>query len=330
MTANESKKHHYVPQFYMRRFACVDDENKVMALEHHRDIVIVGHKSIEGIGYEERLHDYDANGTPKSIEGDLNKVIETPFSKSTTWLKISNGNCASLDASDRLPLYGFARHLQLRNLETLRFMETQRSRYLTGELEEELTDEERDMYTWIASDPAAAHELFRAGAMETMLPTDASAINIVICQSPIAFRSSTNPAVRLSYPGKDSVFGAMFKSLRTWWLALDRHWGAFIILGGPSGFSTQTVPRDVARTVNRMYLVQLLENNARYMLADDDFLNEDLEWAGFTFASRTSRGLRYQKVCVRRALCIVATKKCLRSRARNHEIVLVDMFGGDY
>jgi hypothetical protein len=30
--ANEAKKHHYVPQFYMRRFACADDENKVMCL----------------------------------------------------------------------------------------------------------------------------------------------------------------------------------------------------------------------------------------------------------------------------------------------------------
>jgi len=50
---------HYVPQFYMRRFACADDENKVMVLERHRDVVVANRKSIEGIGYEERLHDYD-------------------------------------------------------------------------------------------------------------------------------------------------------------------------------------------------------------------------------------------------------------------------------
>ena len=162
MAANEAKKHHYVPQFYMRRFACADDENKVMVLERHCNVVVADRKSIEGIGYEERLHDCDDNGAPASIEGDLNKAIETPFSQNGTWLKISGGNCAGLDETDRLPLYGFARYLQLRNLETLRFIETQHARYLTGELEDELTDEERDMHAWIASDPGAAHELFRA------------------------------------------------------------------------------------------------------------------------------------------------------------------------
>jgi hypothetical protein len=89
--ANEAKKHHYVPQFYMRRFACADDENKVMVLERHCNVVVADRKSIEGIGYEERLHDYDDNGAPASIEGDLNKAIETPFSQNGTWLKISGG-----------------------------------------------------------------------------------------------------------------------------------------------------------------------------------------------------------------------------------------------
>lgn len=296
MAANEAKKHHYVPQFYIGRFACADDENKVMALERHRDVVVAVRKSIKGIGYEERLHDYYDNGTPASIEGDLNKAIETPFSQSRTWLKISGGESADLDETDRLPLYGFARHLQLRNLEALRFIEAQCVRYLTRELEDELTYEERDMHAWIASDPGAAHELFRAGAMETMLPADASTINVIVCQTPIALRSSTNPTVCLSHPGTNSIFGAMFNSLRTWWLALDRHWGMFIVVGGPSGFSAGAVSPDVARVVNRQYLVQLLEGSARYMLADDDFLAEDLEWAGFTFAQRTARSFRYRKV----------------------------------
>ena len=85
-----------------------------MELEHHRDVVVANRKSIEGIGYEEHLYDYDGNGAP-------------------------------------------ARHLQLRDLETLRFIETQHTRCLTGELEDELTDEERDIHAWIASDPDAAH-----------------------------------------------------------------------------------------------------------------------------------------------------------------------------
>lgn len=293
---NEPKKHHYVPQFYMRRFACTGDENKVMVLERHRDFVVADRKSIESIGYEEHLHDYDDNGSRASIEKPLNSVIETPFSESPTWLKISSGNCANLDEADRLPLYGFARHLQLRNHEMLRFIETQHARYLAGELEDELTYDERDMHAWIASAPGTAHELFRAGAMETLLPTDSAEISVTICQAPIALRSSTNPAVRLSHPGRESVFGTTFNSLRTWWLALDRNWGAFIMAGGPAGFSIEPVPSDFARVVNRQYLVQFLESSARYLLADDAFLDEDLEWAGFRFAQRTTRGFRYQKL----------------------------------
>jgi hypothetical protein len=295
VAANEAKKHHYVPQFYMRRFACADDEKKVMVLERHRDALVADRKSVESIGYEDRLHEYDDNGSLASIEGDLNKAIETPFSQSVTWLKISRGNCAGLDPTDRLPLYGFARHLQLRNLDTLRFIERQRDRYLTGELEDELMDGERDMYAWISSEPDAAHELFRAGAMETMLPADVSAINVIICQTPIALRSSTNPAVRLSHPGSASIFDPMFNSLRTWWLTLDRHWGALIIAGGPSGFSVGDIPADLARLINRQYLVQLLAGNARYMLADDGLLAEDLEWAGFSFERQTARGYRCRK-----------------------------------
>jgi hypothetical protein len=296
VSANESRRHHYVPQFYLRRFACPDDANKVMVLERHRDVVVADRKSIDRIGYEDGLHDYDAGKGRASIEDALNKVIETPFSKSATWLKIANGNCASLDETDRLPLYGFARHFQLRNLETLRFIEDQHSRFLAGELEEELTDEEREMYDWIAAAPGTAHALFRAGAMETALPDDAGGINVIVCKAPIELRSSTNPTVRFSFPGQDSVSGEMFNSLRTWWITLDRHWGAFIIAGGPLGFSTGDVPGEIARVANRQYLVQFLKGGARYMLADDGFLAEDLEWAGFAFAQRTTRGFRYRAV----------------------------------
>src|SRR5438093_11929706 len=59
---NEPKRHHYVPQFYLRRFACSDDHNKVRVLERHRDIVVSDRKSIDRIGYEEGLHDYDDDG----------------------------------------------------------------------------------------------------------------------------------------------------------------------------------------------------------------------------------------------------------------------------
>lgn len=292
-TANPSNRHHYVPRYYLRRFVTSEDANKVNVLERHRDVVVADRKSIRSIGYEEGLHDFVEGGVQASIEGTLNETIETPFSTSPTWSKIVSGNCASIDASDRLPIYGFAQHLQRRNAQTLRFIEAEHERFTAGELNN-LSDDERGMHEWISASPGRAHELFRAGALDTMLPPDADAIHVMICQTPINMRTSTNPTLMISAPGRQSIFGEMFNSLRTWWLTLDIRWGAFIIAGGPPGFSTNVVEADVARMVNRQFLVQFLHGDARYLIAEDDLIGPDLEWAGFAFEQRTTNGFRYR------------------------------------
>jgi hypothetical protein len=290
---NEPNRHHYVPQFYMRRLACATDPNKVFVVERHRNVLVADRKSIDWIGFEDGLHDFVENGVEGSIESTLNKTIESPFSGSQTWAKIESGNFAALDALDGLSIYGFALHLQRRNLATHRFLRHEHARFLNGALRD-LTDDERDMHQWLAETPDGAHRLFREGAVDTLLPEDASAINVMVCHAPIPFRSSTNPTLIVSQPGKESVFGAMFNSLRTWWLTLDRHWGAFIIAGGPPGFSSQAVEPAVARIINRRYLVQMLHGDARYMLGDDPERESDLAWAGFVFQQRTTRGFRYR------------------------------------
>lgn len=174
-------------------------------------------------------------------------------------------------------------------------METENARFLAGELTD-LTDDERAMHERLAATPSGIHHLFREAALDTMPPDDAAAINIMVCQSPIALRTSTNPAVVISAPGRQSMFGEMFNSLRTWWLTLDRHWGAFIIAGGPPGFTSNMFPEDAARVINRQYLAQLTHGDARYMLADDSFLEPDLLWAGHAFERRTTHGFRYRAV----------------------------------
>lgn len=266
-----------------------------MIVERHGDVLAADRKSIGSIGYEERLHDFVDDGTTRSVEAEINKTIETPFSKSETWEKIESGRFDSLNELDSLSIYGFARHLQRRNLNMLRFMGTENVRFIAGELRN-LTDEERAMHEWIASNPGGAHLLFREGALDTMIPEDAPIINIMLCHSPILLRSSTNPTLMISVPGRKSVFGEMFNSLRTWWLTLDRHWGVFIIAGGPPGFTKNDMPEDAARLVNRQYFTQLTHGDARYILADDPFLESDLEWAGYGFEQRTTHGFRYRLV----------------------------------
>jgi hypothetical protein len=291
--SNAPKRHHYVPQFYMRRFVRADDANKVTVLERHRDVLVADRKSVGSIGYEEGLHDFVEDGVAGSIEGEVNKVIETPFSDSRTWEKVETGNCASLDEVDGLSIYGFARHLYRRNIRMLRFMEAENARFRAGELFE-LTAEERAMHRRIADSPGGSHQLFRKSVLDTSMPEDAATINVMVCQSSVPFRSSTNPTLMVSQPGVKSIFGEMFNSLRTWWLSLDRHCGAFIIAGGPPGFSNRGVQPEIARVINQRFLTQLLHGDARYMLADDPYIEADLEWAGFKFEQRTTHGFRYR------------------------------------
>ena len=296
MSANAPKRQHYVPQFYLRRFALAEDPHKVRVLEQYGEVVVSDRKSIDRIGYEDRLYDYSDGGASASIEGELNLAIETPFAGSETWSKISSGAWESLGIQDRLPLYGFARHLQRRNLETLRFIEAQDARFRANDHDPDMPDEERAMHAWIASSPDNAHALFRDGAVDTTLPEDAHAINVMVCRSPIALRTSTSPAVRISDPGRESAPGPFINLLRTWWLALDRQCGAFIVAGGPPGFSNSLMPADAARVINRQYLVQLLNSRwVRYMIGDDEFLDDDLAWAGYTLAAGTTHGHRWQR-----------------------------------
>lgn len=296
MPKGSSKRHHYVPQFYLRQFACREDRNKVRIIERHGEFIVTDQKSINSIGYEESMHDFVEHGFPSSIEGPLNREIETPFSNSSTWKKITSGAYAALDESDKIPLYGFARHLQRRNLETLRFIEAESARYRSGALVSDLTIEEREMHDWISSYVGNAHALFREGAMDTAIPEDAALINIMVCQSPISLRTSTNPTLLISVPGRRSVFGPIFDNLRTWWLSLDRHCGVFIVAGGPPNFSHTDMPVDAVRVINRQYLVQHGNSiSVRYMIADDEYLDDDLAWAGYCLESQTTHGARWRK-----------------------------------
>ena len=217
------------------------------------------------------------------------------------WRKIVEGAGTSLAETDKIPIYGFARHLQRRNLETLRFIEAESARFADGALDGNLSEDEQEMHTWIAASADNAHALFREGAMDMNIPEDADAINVMVCHSPIPLRTSTNPTLMISAPGHQSIFGAFFNDLRTWWLTLDRYCGAFIIAGGPPGFSNSTLPPDAARMINQQYLVQHGNSmTVRYLLANDPYLDDDLVWAGYGFERSTTHGARWRKLGTRR------------------------------
>jgi Protein of unknown function (DUF4238) len=296
MPDSVSKRHHYVPQFYLRQFACTEDPKKVMTLEKRGNFVVYDCKSIRAIGYQDSLHDVTGTHGFKTIENALNRAVETPFSQGRTWTKIRAGQCIALDETDLIPLYGFARHLMWRNADTLRFIEAENNRYKTGELNGKISRSEHEMHNWLASSNISSKSLFHIGALDRSIPPDSADIGMMVCRSPIPLRSSTNPTLTVSFPGNKSAFGDMFSALRTWWLSLDRSWGIFIVAGGPPGFSQMELPLDTAIMINRLYLVQQQHESAsRFLIAEDDFLVDDLDWAGYKLESRTQRIVRFRK-----------------------------------
>jgi hypothetical protein len=157
---------------------------KLMVIERHRDVLVADRKSINYVGYEEGLLDYLEEGKPASVESEMNQMIETPFSSSPTWSKIKAGACDSLSDRDKLPIYMFARHLQRRNRETLRFIETENAPVQAEGFAADFSEEECDIYRWIAASTGGAHALFRDDALNMMLPADAGGINVIVCRSP--------------------------------------------------------------------------------------------------------------------------------------------------
>src|SRR3954447_19545526 len=102
---SDPKTHHYIPQFYMRQFACKNDPTKITAVVRHDPFILTGQrKSISRIGCEDHLHTVETSHGRYCFESDLNKHLETPFCNTATWSKISAGEMHSLDNSDRLNL----------------------------------------------------------------------------------------------------------------------------------------------------------------------------------------------------------------------------------
>jgi len=111
---SDPRDHHYVPQFYLRNFACDPEKRKIRTLAKNGDYAVWAERSIESLGFERDLYVHVVNGVPISLENMINRSIETPISQSDTWAKIQTGRTDALDRSDKPILYALIRHLEAR------------------------------------------------------------------------------------------------------------------------------------------------------------------------------------------------------------------------
>lgn len=299
-SANEDRKHHYAPRFYLRQFACDAGRTEAMALTQQHNFVVGEPKAISRMGYEDDLHAIETLFGRTSIEARIGREIEDPISKSPTWARVLAGEYRALGESDIAILYLLCRHLERRNFATRQFIESEQLRVQNPSFAADYTEEERAMHDTIEAMPDGGHAFFLAGALQTApILQELDEVGITILRSSMSLRSSTNPALTVPLPpseqGRRCASG---QPARSWWLPLAPDCGALVSIGGRQrGLVHADGDPPFVRLMNQTYLTQLLTIPAvRYCLADDPHVDEDLVWAGYQLIRRSERKLRYIKV----------------------------------
>lgn len=293
----DPKKHHYVPQFYLRKFRCADDENKAPTINRHNPFLIKKSSSIGHIGYEDHLYKIKDEEIEVCVEKILNRNIETPICQSNTWKKIDKGTPELLTDGDKLIIYILMRHLEARNIETLESLKIDQKRINDPRYRHEYSESERKMHAKIDSMPNGVEQFYLG--MSSRIDQyfeEYNRASVSIFASNIPIRTSTNPVVHV--PMHIFENGGFDINNLAKWLPLSPKVGAMLFLNDDhcnfGGY--QVVESDVIRSLNRLYIMQLLESRTtRHMIANDGHILDDFEWAGIKVDPKNSRKFRCPK-----------------------------------
>jgi len=296
---SDARDHHIVSQFYLRNFATDEARTKVMALaKEEGGVAVWKERSIKGIGYERDFYVHAVEGRPVSVETDINRSVETPISMSDTWAKIVAGRSADLDASDRPILYSLVRHLEAR---------TPHSQQIQGELAAmaadpmsaiEFSEEERELYAFMRSNPSSAKALFNARAAHSFVDAYDRSL-ILVVRSPIPVRTSTAPVVAMSIPAHPAIdlpLPGMVPLQRL--LAVDPHTLVSVVVGDFGGtFDNIELPQDdVAHGYNRRVAAHFSQfPMVRHMVCGSDRLVEDMTWAPYDLIAKTPAKIVFKR-----------------------------------
>jgi hypothetical protein len=296
---NEPRDHHYVPQFYLRNFACDPERQKIKTLAKNGDYAVWAERSIESLGFERDLYVHVNNGVPISVENEINRSIETPISQSATWAKIQTGRTDALDRSDKPILYALVRHLEARTPHYFRTAMELAALAKRADSEIPFTDEEREHYAEMRDNPALARKFFNflSASLEwTEESYRGAGITIVRTQKP--FRSSTtpvfvaqapaHPALRLPLPGMVPF---------NYYLALNPTTVVNLVLGDfDDAFMNVEQGDDFRRGLNRHFVGQFGHfRHVRHMITDGAELVDDMGWANYRLLKGDSRKMVFYR-----------------------------------
>jgi len=288
MSANESRDHHVVPQFYLRNFAIDPERQRVATLAKEGDMAVWMERSIKTIGYERDFYVHFESGRPVSVETDIGRRLETPISGSDTWKKIASGRADALDRSDRSILYALVRHLEARTPHYLATGDELMRMANDPNSEIAFSDEEREMYRAMLDEPEALRAMFNRMATSRFDARAYDGAMITVVRSAKPLRTSTTPVRAMKAPAHPKMTklppgGMPFQRV----LTLNRRTLVCVIDGDFDGaFQNIEIDEDHAVGINRATARHFAHfPMVRHMLTTRDRLVEDMGWANYNLVS---------------------------------------------
>jgi hypothetical protein len=299
MTKNEPRDHHYAPQFFLRNFAVDPEKKKITTVAKHGPRAVWAKRSIDGIGFERDLYVHLQRGVPVSVEGAINKGIETPISRSDTWAKIVSGRTDALDRSDKPILYALIRHLQSRTPHALSTTRALTQLATSPDSGFPFTDEERDMYSYFQANPNHESAMFNMmSASVDWTAENFTGAGLSIFRSPIPLRTSTIPVLAIGAP-EDRALRLPLPGMVPYQLILTLNRTTIITLvlaDFDDAFANSEIDVVVARAFNRYFAGQFaFFENVRHLITDRDDLVTDMTWARYDLAEETERKITFRR-----------------------------------
>lgn len=299
MAKQEPRDHHYAPQFYLRNFAVDPQRRKIATVAKNGHVAVWSQRSIEGLGYERDFYVHMRDGAPVSVETAINRRLETPISASETWRKVTSGDTAALDRSDRPILYALIRHLQARTPHALETTRQLAEMAASPESEMPFTREEREMYAYMQASPGGPKAYMNAMAASLdWAAADFASCGISICRSPIPLKASTTPVLAVKAPAHPalnlSLPGMTPHSLV---LPLEPYTLATLTLGDfGGGFVNHTMTSQEAQGFNQQYVGQFaFFDPIRHLITAREGLVEAMTWAPYDFVEEDHRKVVFRR-----------------------------------
>lgn len=295
---NEPRYHHVVPQFFLRNFAVNEECTRIATVAKEGDMAIWMERSIGSLGFERDFYVHISDGRPISVETQINRTIETPISQSDTWAKIASGRTSELDRSDRAILYALVRHLEARTPHYLETANELSAMARDPDSDMPFTDEEREMYAMMRSNPEFAKYMFNAMATKKFDERSFDSAMILVAHSPIILRTSTTPTMAAPSPRHDAMAlplpGQVPYQLT---LTVNPHTLVSVILGDFDGhFANTDMEQEIAIGINRTFALQFSHfPKVRHLVSNRDRLVEDMTWAPYALISDTPKKIVFKR-----------------------------------